>query len=195
MKRLIVTSGIVDQWEGKVGQSRLTDSWISLQDYFDAGTSHKPTFQPEASVSGPGPSTPSEGWIDAADYYTKGVRVAKRTPEVDQFFVTLKEAAPKPPLPPEAGLSIYDAMKQIYSVYGPRNAVFSHLRKLELQDRRELDSGRIDIREFERRAVATAIIRENHGRRMEKITQWYLDNYFRLFENPEPVEVSDGKLH
>ena len=39
-------------------------------------------------------------------------------------------------------------------------------------------------RELNRREVASAVIRENHAKRMEKISDWYLDTYFRMFENP-----------
>ncbi|MBF0140398.1 MAG: hypothetical protein HQL74_08970 [Magnetococcales bacterium] len=176
----------------RVGQSRLPDTWISFQDFIK-GTPERdpdpgPAREPEQSVA-------SNDWTDAEDYLIHGVRPAKPVVVTDRLFVTLKEPAPKPPVPEEAGLTIYDAMRQIYAVYGPKNAIFSRLRRLEQQDKRELDSGRIDQQEFERRAVATAIIRENHGRRMEKITRWYLDNYFRLFDNPEPVVVPDKSSH
>ena len=183
------------EWEDKVGQSRLPDTWISLQDFYSSASSRKPAFRAETSAPRPDRTAPSGDWIDASDYFIDGVRVADRAPELDQFFVTLKETTPKAPPPPEAGLTVYDALKQIHSVYGPQNAIFSRLSRLEQQDRQELDSGHINIEEFERRAVATAIIRENHGRRMEKITQWYLDNYFRIFENPEPTMATDEKSH
>lgn len=196
MKRLFVTLKVLQRmWEDKVGQSRLPESWISLREYYDSTPSQKRAFQPESPAAGPNRSTPRPEWIDASDYFLRGVRVAKKIADGDQFIVTLKEEAVKPSPPSEAGITMFDALKQIHSVYGPHNAIFSRLAKLEQQDRQELDSGRIDIEEFERRAVASAIIRENHGRRMEKLTQWYLDNYFRIFENPEPVNTSDGTCH
>ncbi|MBF0132953.1 MAG: hypothetical protein HQL75_10265 [Magnetococcales bacterium] len=182
-------------WEGKVGQSRLPESWVSLRDYYDSTPSQKRAFQPESPAAGPSRATPSPEWVDASDYFLRGVRVPKKIADDENFLVILKEEAAKPPLPREAGITMFDALKQIHSVYGPHNAIFSRLAKLEQQDRKELDSGRIDIEEFERRAVASAIIRENHGRRMEKLTQWYLDNYFRIFENPEPVTIPDGTCH
>jgi len=178
-----------------VGQSRLPDTWISLQDFYTRSPSQKRAVQPDPSEPGVDQPPPSVDWIDASDYFIRGVRVEKPPIATDQFVVTMKEAAPEEPLPPEAGLTIYDAMKQIHSVYGPKNSIFSRLRQLEQQDRRELNSGRIDDKEFERRAVASAIIRENHGRRMEEITKWYMENYFRIFDNPEPDPTADGKKH
>lgn len=175
-----------------MGQSRLPDTWISFQDFVKGTSGQDSSLSP---VREPEPSVTTDDWTDAEDYLLHGVRPAKPVVVADRLFVTLKEPAPKPPVPEEAGLTIYDAMRQIYAVYGPKNAIFSRLRQLEQQDKRELDSGRINQQEFERRAVATAIIRENHGRRMEKITRWYLDNYFRLFDNPEPVVVPDKTSH
>ncbi|MBF0423582.1 MAG: hypothetical protein HQL73_11380 [Magnetococcales bacterium] len=182
-------------WEEKVGQSRLSDTWISLQDFIKGSSCQERDFQPDVVAPIPSRSVPTSEWMDASDYFLNGIRVDQPLPDESQFIVTLREPPPPPPAPPEAGMTIYDAMRQIYSVYGPKNAIFSRLRQMEQQDRQELNDGRIDLEEFERRAVATAIIRENHGRRMEKITKWYLDNYFRLFENPEPVVVPDETTH
>ncbi|MBF0108041.1 MAG: hypothetical protein HQL76_02540 [Magnetococcales bacterium] len=181
--------------EAKVGQSRLPDTWISLQDYYDSQATPRGSAAVASAPPAMNATPPSVAWIDASDYFLKGVRVAQPAPDPMHYCVTLKEEPPEEPPPPEAKLTIYDALKQIHSVYGPRNAIFSRLRLLEQQDQNELNSGRIDAAEFQRRAVASAIIRENHGRRMEEITKWYLDNYFRIFENPSCAAGSDEKPH
>ncbi|MBF0447229.1 MAG: hypothetical protein HQL67_03415 [Magnetococcales bacterium] len=169
-----------------MGQYTEPDGWVSYRDYIVHGVRNESGRKISLDEQLQMPPTP-EGWVSEFDYHVNNVRKSAPTKRVDDFVVTLKAPPPKTPAPPEADFTVYEALDEVMSSIKSRE-LESRLEQMAREDLREFKAGLINQDELERRKVAASIILDNHARRKERIADWYLDHYFRLFENPESEE-------
>ncbi len=135
------------------------------------------------------PSEP-ESWVSEEDYYVKQIRRYLAPPPEESYIIPLRKQKKPTPPPPESDISMYQALDEVMS---PTRGMELEMRLMDMarEDLREFEAGLINQDELERRRIASNIIQNNHKRRMERIADWYLDNYFRVFENPQPPEAGD----
>lgn len=165
-----------------VGRYTEPEGWVSMEDYMVHGV-RKETGKTPIEVRLRMPPGPKH-WVSAEDSFVhKMVKTAPLPPD-ESYILCLRKPPPEPPRSPEESYTIYDALGEVIApTLGTEVDV--RLEKMAQEDQREFDAGLITEDELERRRVASSIIRDNHGRRKDRIASWYLDTYFRLFENPK----------
>ena len=166
-----------------MGQYIEPENWVSLDDYINKGVRKKAEHETPIAERLQMPPEP-ESWVSEQDFYVNHVRKSVPTPSEESYIVCLEEPLPKPTPPPEAGITIFEALDEVMAPTQSRELEY-RLIQMAKEDLREFEAGLINHDELERRRVASSIIQDNHNRRKERIADWYLETYFRIFENPK----------
>lgn len=154
-------------------------AWIPIADYMERGV-RKPKTRINPFADQRYAATFPETWVALEDHHLRGI-TKKRHPTNDAFIQRLKPLPPASDTPPEAYLTIFDALQEIWAVPKPNGAVFSRLKSMHEADRKEWNTGRIDDEEYLRRQDALMAIRVEYAAQAEGVTEWFLQNRFRLF--------------
>ncbi|MBF0310033.1 MAG: hypothetical protein HQL56_10945 [Magnetococcales bacterium] len=142
----------------------------------------------QRSVAHPDLASLPEWWVSFEDYTLKGVR--RKKPEVP--ITVIKAGLPKPPpepLPEEAYHTLLEAYGEIASAPGADSPVFETI-ELVRQDSRDMAQEGAFSRSTQRLHEGRLNkIRENYAKETEAVTNWFLQEFFRVIEDYEIPEL------
>ncbi|MBF0127695.1 MAG: hypothetical protein HQM02_10850 [Magnetococcales bacterium] len=156
------------------------EAWIPMVDYLHRGVrKEKVRVNPLAGKRHQ--RNLPETWVPMEEAMLRGVEKKRHSPDA-AFIQRIKPPPPTREVPPEAYLTIFHGLQQIWAMPKANGAVFSRLRALQAADQADQAAGRITAEEFQRRRETTETIRSGYAAQTEAVTEWFLTHCFRLFE-------------
>lgn len=122
-----------------------------------------------------------ETWVPLHDYAILGVR--KEEDHSVHEDALLEEAAAPKPAPPEAYLNVYKALEEIYRVIGPHQPAHRRTAELLEEFRALSQEGHLSPDALTEVVANLERTADNHARRSEEIMTWFLETYFRDFDD------------
>ncbi|MBF0176156.1 MAG: hypothetical protein HQL63_04825 [Magnetococcales bacterium] len=156
--------------------------WIDLRDYALRGVRKEKVRERPTDFGLP---PPPDTWVDLRAFTVGGVRSIKK-----KKIVALPPPPPMPPPtpapvreppPPEHYLTVFQAVEELYSVLDPHGHVYQELDRLLAVARQRHQEGVLSVVEVERFNQAMSEIRLAYAQGLDRVVDWYLENFFRMF--------------
>ncbi|MGN7610598.1 hypothetical protein ACQZV8_00770 [Magnetococcales bacterium HHB-1] len=169
-------------------QEKTPKSWVDIHEYHALGIrrGREPKKNPLTQANRQHP--PPENWLSLEDYAIHGQRKPKRLLRPD-LQKTLDEMNQAREIPPEAEITIFHAMDDLYAVHKKESIVEQTIGQMKQDLVRAEKDQQITTEKHQESRQALDDLQIRHTARMERVTKWFMDNYFTLHRSPlDPSE-------
>ncbi|OSM05033.1 hypothetical protein MAIT1_03164 [Magnetofaba australis IT-1] len=128
-----------------------------------------------------------KAWVELHDYLLEGKRkVLPKAPPASYLPKHLRKPPPPKPRQPEADLTIYRAIEEIYAPTAREASVVHAALDVDVTLCREAAANRgMEPDELSACEAHVEEIRLNYTKEIDQICDWYLENMARVYDNPE----------
>ncbi|MBF0626041.1 MAG: hypothetical protein HQL82_14695 [Magnetococcales bacterium] len=159
--------------------------WIDLQDVLLGKVT--PPKAPPRTEADFGLPRPPPFWASAQEVLVLKHPAPRQTWVPPRIQRPEAEGAAKAPPPPEAGLTVEQAVAEVYAPVNARGPVLRALGDMAEETHEALQRGAMAPPMAERTLNALEEIALQWHRQADGVAKWYLENCFRLFENPPSI--------
>lgn len=125
-------------------------------------------------------NNPDESWVPLSSWLLNGVRQYKNITSDSELLKYIQEEDHPPP--PETFYTNQQATGEVQAILA-RHGLTHQLLDEKLQEYRQaMEQGLISAEEWEKCAAELEKIRTQHQERLKKIITWFMDNYYRVFD-------------
>ncbi|MBF0124421.1 MAG: hypothetical protein HQL60_03690 [Magnetococcales bacterium] len=166
-----------------MAQVNLANDWIPLQDYHVKQVRRPVKRVQESDFKMP---PPPDLWVSWSDHFLHGKRRSRLSDSVAAEHAKQQPAPSSTPsqLPPEARVTVQQAVEQVFAPLAREaSSVNRRLDRMLGDCRRHHGAGRFSDAQWQQCQHDMEQIREQFARDGDTVAHWFLDHFFRVFED------------